>query len=133
MTTICSKIDSIDRLWFEPIPAKAVAVKKIVRVGDRTTVAVGENGKIYTNGVQSRVAYSCHGNDGRIADVLDGCIKLGVLTANAVRQHKSDVQSRLDKREKKWAAEHITSYAEKLGIEFSAEQIKVIEKAQSTS
>lgn len=104
----------------------------MVRVGDRTYVAIGENGKIYTNGVQARVAYSCHGNDGRIADVLEGCIKLGVLTASAVRQHKNDVQARLDKRDKKWAADQIKTYAERLGIEFSASQVEIIEKAKGT-
>jgi hypothetical protein len=129
MSTICSKIESIDRLWFEPFSAKAVKVVKACAV-DTTIVAIGEDGKIYTNGVIKRIAYSCHGDEGKISRVLDGCIKLGVLSASAVRQHKSDVAARAKKREMRWAADQIEDYANRLGISFTDEQLDEIAKAK---
>ena len=121
MSSICSKIESIDNLWFEPIPARATAVTKITRVSN-ITVALGANGKIYTNGVIDRVAYT-GGHDGRLGAVLDGCIKLKVLSANAVRQHKEDSAKRQAKRDRKWNVERFTEAAKSLGIELSEDQI----------
>lgn len=122
MSSICSKIESIDNLWFEPFSAKPVACKKVVSV-EGTIVALGENGKIYSNGVIARVAYM-GGHDGKISRVLDGCLKLKVLSANAVKQHKDDCQKRQDARDKKWNIERLTEAAEKLGIALSPEQLE---------
>lgn len=129
MSTICSKIDSIDRLWFEPITAKTIKVSKLTRV-DNTIVALGTDGKIYTTGVISRVSYSCHGDDGKISRVLDGCIKLGALSTKAVRQHKEDVAKRMAIRDQKYAAKQLADYAERAGIELTAEQLAKIEASQ---
>ena len=123
MSSISSKIESIDRLWFEPITAKVIATKKITMV-DNTIVALGEDGKIYTTGVISRVCYSMHGNDGRIGRVLDGCIKLKVLSSNAVRQHKENIQKLHEARDKKWNKEQLLDYANKLGVELTPEQLE---------
>lgn len=123
MSTICSKIESIDRLWFEPIPAKVTTVTKITRV-DNITVALGANGKIYTNGVIDRCAYT-QSHDGKLGRVLDGCIKLKVLSANAVRQHKEDSERRQAKRDRKWNVERFTEAAQALGIELTEDQARM--------
>lgn len=124
MSTICSKIDSIDNLWFEPFPTKPVATVKVCRV-ENIVVALGANGKIYTNGVQERVAYT-GGHDGRLGYVLSGCIKLGVLTAKAVKQHKDDCIERQRKRDHKWNVEQLQTYTERLGIGLTPDQLKTI-------
>lgn len=129
MTTICSKIESIDQLWFETIPAKASGVTKITRV-DNIIVALGTNGKIYTNGVVDRVAYT-GGHDGRLSLVLDGCIKLKILSANAVRQHKEASAKRQAKRERKWQIERFVEAAKALGIELSEEQVSQTQPEQT--
>jgi exosome complex RNA-binding protein Rrp4 len=125
MSHICSKIDSIDNLWFEPIPSKVTAVSKITRI-DNITVALGTNGKIYTNGVVAHVAYTA-GHDGKLGAVLDGCIKLKVLSANAVRQHKEDSAKRQARRDRKWNVERFTEAAKALGIDLSEDQLKLVE------
>jgi exosome complex RNA-binding protein Rrp4 len=124
MSHICSKIESIDNLWLEPLPSKVTTVTKITKV-DNIIVALGANGKIYTNGVVSHVAYTA-GHEGKLGAVLDGCIKLKVLSANAVRQHKEEAAKRQAKRDHKWNVERFTEAAKALGIALSEEQAKLV-------
>lgn len=121
MSHISSKIESIEKITFEPITAKAIKVTKITSVNG-TIVALGADGKIYTTGVVGHVAYSLSGHDGKLGRVLDGCIKLGALSSSAVRQHKNHSAKLAAERERKWNSERFVELAESLGIALTDDQ-----------
>ena len=95
MSRLNSKLDNINQLRLEPIPGgKAIKAVKVARV-DSTIVVLAENGTIYSNAVSAGVSYpATHGRDGlRLGRMLDACIKLGVLTAKAVKAHKANAKA----------------------------------------
>lgn len=120
MSTIQSKFDDISKIRFEPLTAAVVAVVKLTRV-DRTVVALGANGTVYTDGVSAHCYYH-DGHEGKLSRVLDGCVKLRLLTAKAVEQHKAATKARSDKAHNEWAAESIIDNAKDLGLNLTAAQ-----------
>jgi len=118
-----SKIDALKKLRFEPFSAKVVDVVKMIQV-ESTIVALGANGTIYSTAVKERLWYWCHGDTGALSHTLDGCIKLGVLTALAVKEHKDSVTAWNKKRTEKYQAEYVLENAEKLKIKLTAAQLK---------
>ena len=124
MSSICSKIESIDNLWFEPIPSKARAMQRMCRI-ENIVVALGADGKIYTNAVIARVAYT-GGHGGRLSHLLDGCIKLGVLAASEVKKHKDYMAERQRIRDHKFNVEQLQTYTNRLGIQLTPEQLEAL-------
>lgn len=128
MSRICSKVQSLNDLIFEPITAKPVAVTKVVNVNG-TIVAVDANNsnKIHTTGVVGHCAYSFHDEDGsRIGRVLAGCIKLRVLSAGAVKKHQDHVSAGKAARDLAWNTKQFLDYAKTLGPERSTELLEVL-------
>lgn len=131
MSTLNSKLDSIKQLSLEPIPGdKALKAVKVARI-DSIIVALGEDGTIYSNSVQSHLSYAVpHGCEGmRLGRVLDACIKLGVLSAKAVKEHKADAKARRDREERRYAASTVLSSVAKAGVKLTAKQIATLEQA----
>lgn len=128
MSIIISKVETLNQLRFEPITAKVVKVVKMTRVNDRTTVVLGENGTIYTNGVQANIGYG-GGHHGKLSDVIDGCVKLGLLSAAAAKEHKDWRAGQSERNEKRCAARNIKGYAVKLGLRLTAKQLEIVQIA----
>lgn len=131
MSRLNSKLDSINELRLEPLPGgKALKAVKVARI-DTTIVALGEDGTIYSNSVQSHFSYpATHAREGmRLGRVLDACIKLGVLSAKAVKEHKADAKARQDREERKYAASDVLSSAAKAGLKLTEKQLATLEQA----
>lgn len=127
MTHLISKIDSINKLVFEPITAKVIKSIKAVRV-EGTTVVLGANGVVYVSGIKGRLAYPFTTRS--LESALTACIKMGVLTPAAVEQHRAHQKARSLAREQMWSADSIVSNAKTLGLKLTKAQQKLIEKAQ---
>lgn len=120
MSRILSKIGDLNELRFEPLTAAVVKVRKMTMI-DQTIVALGEDGVIYTTGVRARLCYT-DGHEGRLSRILDGCVKLRVLSTDAVRKHKDACKARADEHNAKYLAKSIVETAEKLGLTLTATQ-----------
>ena len=120
MSRIFSKIGDLNELRFEPLTAAVVKVRKMTMI-DQTIVALGEDGVIYTTGVRARLGYT-DGHEGRLSRVLDGCVKLRVLSADAVRKHKEVCKARADAQHAKYLAKSIAETAAELGLNLTAAQ-----------
>lgn len=116
MSWIISKVESIEALRFEPFPTKPVNLAKMVRIGERVVVAVDERGRVFSTQVLKGVSYSL-GSSSSLDSTLEGCIRLGVLSAAAVRAHRAHNEKigkeRLDQ-----------SYAHQLGASLRALGLK---------
>ena len=122
MSYIFSKYEELNRLRFEPITAKVVAVEKMTTIGG-TIVVLGKDGVIYTTGVSKGFGYSLS-YEGRVARVIDGCVKLGVLSAEAVAEHKAIQKTKAEEQSRKWEARRLVEAAERLGLNLTAHQKK---------
>lgn len=122
MSHIFSKYDKLNLLRFEPISAKVVAVEKMTTI-DGTIVVLGKDGVIYTTGVGKGFGYSLS-HEGRLARVIDGCVKLGVLSAEAVAEHKAIQKAKAEQQSRKWEARRLVEAAERLGLNLTAHQKK---------
>jgi hypothetical protein len=127
MSRLLSKIDAIEKLWFEPLRAKPVkALKAVYQNG--TTVILGADGVIYLPRITKRIYYQFSNRS--LGDALDACIKMGVLTDKAVAEHRANEAALQAKKENAYCAEYIVSNAQTLGIQFTKAQQKIIDKAK---
>jgi len=127
MTThLVSKVKSIDDLVFAPLLARPVKVLKAVCVNG-TFVALGPYGTIYVSGLRNRIAYrNCTPKS--LKNALEGCIKLGVLSKEAVDQHRKIQDEYHKKADQKYTAEQILANAADLGIKLTKAQDKMVRK-----
>ena len=118
-THLHSKITAINELSFEPLRAKIIKASKAVCVNG-TTVILGENGLIYCSGIKNRVSYSY--TPRALDNALDACIKLGLLSDEAVAEHRQNQKDYSDRRDRLYIANEIARNVEKLGFKLSKSQ-----------
>lgn len=130
MSIIISKVDSINKLQFEPFPTnKQIRAARIVKV-DRVVVAVDAEGTIYSTEVHKQVAYSLGCN---VESTLRGCQRLGLLSKAAVDEHQALIAERNKRSQMAHAAQFIESNAKILGIKLTNAQRGRIERAKSST
>lgn len=124
---IHSKIADIESLRFYPLPVRPVAVVRAVRSG-RAYVAIGKDGRIYTSQADAQVYWT---TIDRKADTIACLIKLNMLSATAVAQHRAAEKAEAQARAKKYAAGAVIDNAEVAGITLTAGQLKKLKAAAS--
>lgn len=127
MSSLWSKIDSINELIFEPFRARVVKVEKACAI-DGSIVALGTNGVIYWSGARKRVSYSFTSRS--MENALKGCIKLELLSEKAVQEHMEWDRQRKEKRDQYYAADNLEDYAKILGLKLTKSQQAKIDKAK---
>lgn len=114
-----SKVDSVGALRFLPIGVKPFKVTRAVRV-DNVVVFLDDRGRIYSSEVSDRVSYSI-GFKG-LQKTFAACVKLGVLTAAAVREHKDHTTLEAARRDRSYAAQSLGNAARELGLKLTKAQ-----------
>lgn len=117
---IDSKIEDIAKLRFLPLPVKPTPAARAIRVGN-AIVVIGLKGEIYTS---QAVRGSFWLATKRMDDTVEGLIRLGALSPDAVAQHKAAVKADNAARAKKWKAQTILDVVEGSGITLTAAQRK---------
>jgi hypothetical protein len=135
VTRIQSKVKSVNDLVFHPIPTHPVNVARAVRVGgdkrdgkSGVTVFVGTDGRVYSTGVRASVTYTQDSTGDRLWQTLAGCQKLGLLSAEAVRQHKAHAEETAKRNALEYAAECFGKEAQAIGIKLTAAQKRHAQK-----
>lgn len=128
MSTIISQVSSIYALRFEPLPSHPLKNARFIRV-DRTVLVQSSTGQLYTDAVHSGMAYS-NAHDGRFESLLKACIKLGVLTPAAVKEHTAACAERAKRRDDAYAAAKVLAGAKELGIKLTKAQQQRIQAAK---
>ena len=126
MSSIMSPVDDIDSLQFHQLPTKPINVTKAVRVG-RVHVFVDAAGKVYSTQVMGSRCYTPASN---LEDTLRGCKLLGVLSPEAVAQHKAYSKALREKRDRKYAAEDFLRSAQELGLRLTDAQKRAVSEAK---
>lgn len=124
-----SKIKDIDGIIIYGLPAKPIAISKAVRV-ESTIVLVAQDGTLYATGLaQGAYAYRDGALASRLAQIMTGLQKLGVLSKGAVEQYKAlQSKSEADQR-RRWAAKDILNRARDAGLTLTAAQRRELEAA----
>jgi hypothetical protein len=117
---IQSKIADIEQLRLYPFPVRPVAVARAVRTG-RATVAIGKDGRIYTTQADAAVYWT---TVDRKADTIACLVKLNMLSAKAVAQHRAAEQEETRARAIKYAADSVLDNAAVAGITLTKAQHK---------
>lgn len=94
MSSLSSKFEDIAKIRFEPLSSKVIKVVKLTMV-DNTIVALGADGVVYSTGIL-KGCYYYGGYDDRMERVIDGCVKLNILSKEIVAKHKADVRERVE-------------------------------------
>lgn len=119
-TFITSPVEDISRLWFYPFPARPTKVVKAMRVG-RTHVAVGASGRIYSSQAEGPCRWS---SVQRMAPTIEALIALGLLTAEAIVQHKAAEADERAQKNQRIAATQVLDAHESCGVKLTESQLK---------
>lgn len=128
MSSIGSKVEAVEQLFFRPIPSKPINVERVVRVGNTTTF-VDTAGNVYSTGVDKNCHYAIGRNSTALSNTLAGCIKLGLLTKEAVKKHEEYNALVHAKRLRKYSANALRINAFELGLKLTKAQEARITKA----
>jgi len=112
-----SPVAAICDLRFEPFPTKPRPIAKVVHVSG-VTIGVTAQGVIYS----SEVRKACHYSHDYLHRTLAGCIKLGLLSEAALKEHKdySDAQHRASMV--RYHVGEVIDAAKPLGLKLTASQ-----------
>ena len=125
---IQSKVDAIDKLRIFALPPRPIDVAKAVRT-NRTIVVVDKAGRVYSSEANVTMFWS---TTRRLENTIDCLIKMKLLSAAAVRQHKEAAAVEEAAKSRRWASDSILENAERAGIKLTAAQARQL-TAQSSS
>lgn len=121
MGVIISKIEEINHIhWAELRKGRVTKATRVLAVDDTTVLIELANGE-YTvagrrhapNGKWAVLEYGlCRFTGG----VLDGLVRLGILTTEQVSDHKKSVKTSAEERERKYVARNLEEACKALGI-----------------
>lgn len=121
---IISKIESIEKLAFYPLPTRPLNVARAVRY-DRAFVVIGVDGRIYTNQANGHMYWT---RVNRMQDTVRCLIKLGMLSKSAVDEHFAAEETADQARKKRYACEAILEYEKDAGIKLTVAQKQKLSK-----
>ncbi|MES2586959.1 MAG: hypothetical protein V4536_08580 [Pseudomonadota bacterium] len=127
MSFLISKIECINQLEFQPLRSKVIGSYKACTI-EGTTVVLGNDRVLYCSGISARGAYTYTSRSMRNA--LQACIKMQLLTQEAVNQHLESEKLRGEARDNKWYAECLEEKALALGITLTKAQLAKLAKAR---
>lgn len=129
MPVLCSPIEKIDNLWFEPWKSGTVLKgADVLVVDDRTVIIKDKHGRLRCNRL-GKYAY-LPGNWPFNDSVFKGLVRLGVVTQEVADQHLAIVAERAAKRDRDYEVKKLTESAEKLGIKFTKAQLAALAAPQ---
>lgn len=122
MGTIISKIEDIDNIiWTQLKKGRVAAAKRVIALTDTSVIIELDNGQYTVAGQRHAVngnwAVLGYGIDKFSSAVLDGLVRMGILSKEQVSAHKADVRAREEDRERKSAEKRLAEACETLGIE----------------
>lgn len=120
---ISSKIADIAKLAFYPLPTVPTKVARAIRV-EKVLVVIGENGRVYTSEIQDWTYWT---RIERLSRTVAGLIKLGMLTDEAVAQHKAAVKTEAEATDRRRASLHILESIEAAGVKLTKAQLAKLE------
>ena len=124
---IQSKVAEISRLTFYPLPGKPVKVAQAMKSGG-ALVVVGVNGRIYTSQANSRTYWSTLN---RMSDTVEALVKFGMLSPQAIEQHKAAAKAESDAREMRYASSAILDNTDAAGIKLTKAQLAKLQAQAS--
>jgi len=121
MGAIISKEGTIDSLRFSNIRVGRVAnAKRILRLDKSTALIELESGAFTLTGhgshLNGNVAIVNFGSSGPSKAVLDGLVKMGVITAAARKRHIDHIKARAKVRDANNAAYQLQKQCKELGV-----------------
>lgn len=121
MGVIISKIENIDRIrWTQPKKGRVLKASRVMFTDDTTAIIELENGQFTVAGRRhspnGNWAVLGYGIDKFTGAVLDGLVRLGILSKQEVAAHKRDAKARSDAADRKWREKAIREHCEELGI-----------------
>ena len=122
---IPSRIADLKDLLFYPIPVRPIRkVAALVRT-DSAVVIVGADGRIYTSEAHAMFYWR---TERQLRKTIACLIKIGMLTEQAIRQHRE--QEAADKliQDQRWAARAVLDNIEPLGIKLNKTQRDALEQ-----
>jgi hypothetical protein len=123
---LISNVKSCD-IRVHQIPSKSLKVAKAVREGN-TTVFIDDKGKIYSTGIQNGFAFTPSWSAReKFANTYKALVKLGVIPEADAAEHLRQAQEIAARQDRKWEVDAIKKNAEKLGLKFTAAQLKKLE------
>lgn len=128
---VSSPIDTLRNLRIYPMPARAMADARILRVPDTSViVAIDKKGRIYSSQVDGGPCRWCTNlTAGRLSDTISGLIRLGVVTQAAVKEHQEQLTKASNLERRQAAAEELCEAAGILGMKMTQAQLVTLELA----
>lgn len=122
MGCIISNIEEIDSIrWTELRKGRVTRASRVLRLDDQAVLIELENGTFTVAGIRhspnGNWAVLGYGLDRFTGGVLDGLVRLGILTKAQVQDHKKRQQERKEDRDRKFARKQLATACETLGIE----------------
>lgn len=125
---IDSKVDDISKLCIYAIPTRPVSVVTAARHdASGTVVLLDDKGKVYSSQVRRGTFWT---NTNRMRGTIELLIRMGLLTAKAVKQHEDAEVMASILADRKDAADGLLQDARTLGLRLTNAQIKAIDKAR---
>lgn len=121
MGTIISKIEDIDNIrWTQLKKGKVVTATRVIAVTDTSVLIELADGRFTVAGQRHSVngnwAVLGYGIDKFSSAVLDGLVRIGILSKAQVSEHKAHVKARDEEQKRKYAAKYLAEACETLGI-----------------
>lgn len=130
MARIQSAFPEIQDLVLNAFPSRLIQMDKAVKVSN-TIVALGKNKKIYVSGIKQN-AY-CSDKISRMAEILEGCVKLGVLSKAVFEQYKKSLKEFEYKQHQSYCASSVLQKMNELGIKLTAAQKSRLDRLNTAS
>lgn len=128
MGCIISKIEEIDRIrWTQPRKGRVMKAARVVFTDETTAIIELADGQFTVAGRRhspnGNWAVLGYGLDQFTGAVLDGLVRLGILTKEQVSAHKKAASDASKAGDAKWRKKAIREHCEKLGIPVPAEAL----------
>lgn len=121
MGIIISKIEEVDRIrWVQLRKGRVVKAKRVLAVTEQSAIIELEDGTYTVAGhrhsANGNWAVLGYGLDRFTGGVLDGLVRLGILTKDQVAAHKAHQIERQARQRKKYALDDLEKACATLGI-----------------
>jgi len=129
---IHSQVKSLNALRINPMPSKPLRDARAVRVPSTgTVVAIDARGNIYSTQVASAARRNNYRDlgAGRIRSTIEGLVKLGALSAVAVREHQAIIKREAELGNRRASAESLLEDVRELGLKLTRSQLIKVELA----
>lgn len=121
MGIIISNIESIDSIrWEQPKKGRVMKASRVMFIDETTAIIEMGNGRFTVAGRRhspnGNWAVLGYGLDKFTGAVLDGLVRIGILSKQDVAAHKKDAKAKYDESDRKWREKSIKEHCKVLGL-----------------